>query len=118
MSTTTMSRRAVLTRSATGVSIALAGSVTGLFGNGTAAVAGRGRTGAAGYGPLVDDPKGLLALPKGFEYTVVAQSGVSRLDSGEPAPSDPDGAASFARPGGNGSVLIVNHEVSDSEPFP
>ena len=30
-----------------------------------------------GDGPLIDDPDGLLALPKGFEYKIVAQSGVT-----------------------------------------
>jgi secreted PhoX family phosphatase len=43
---------------------------------------------------------------------------VTRLDSGEPTPSDPDGAASFPRRGGDGSVLILNHEVGGNEPFP
>jgi hypothetical protein len=43
---------------------------------------------------------------------------VTALETGEPTPSDPDGTASFVRRGGNGSVLINNHEVSGSEPFP
>src|SRR4051794_9463743 len=116
-----LSRRAVLTRSATGVGIALTGSYAGLFGAGTAAAApdsAPGKPGPAGYGPLIDDPAGILSLPEGFGYTVVAESGVTRLDSGEPWPSDPDGTASFVRHGGNGSVLVVNHEISGSEPYP
>ena len=71
-----------------------------------------------GYGPLVPDPKGLLSLPEGFSYKIVAQSGVTRLESGEPTPSDPDGTAAFVRHGGNGSVLVNNHEVGGSEPYP
>jgi secreted PhoX family phosphatase len=53
-----LSRRSVLTRSATGVGIALAGSYSGLFGTDAAASAerGAGRHRSAGYGPLVDDP--------------------------------------------------------------
>jgi len=70
-----------------------------------------------GYGPLRPDPAGLLALPNGFHYTVVAESGVTLLDSGEPTPSWPDGAASFPRPGG-GSILITNHEVRAPGTFP
>ncbi|MEA2227131.1 MAG: uncharacterized protein QOF04_761 [Solirubrobacteraceae bacterium] len=122
-----LSRRSVLTRSATGVGIALSGSFSGLFGAGATAADARGRgrdrdrgdrrrDGGRGYGPLVDDPAGLLALPAGFSYTIIAQAGVTTLDSGEPTPSDPDGSASFVRPRGNGSVLIVNHEVGGGEP--
>jgi uncharacterized protein len=112
-----LSRRTVLTRSATGLGIALSGSVSGLFGTGASPAVAHHRA-AAGYGPLVDDPAGLLSLPEGFEYTIVAQSGVTTLETGEPTPSDPDGTASFVRRGGNGSVLINNHEVSGSEPYP
>jgi len=112
-----LSRRTMLNRSAAGLGLALSGSLSGLFGHGpdTQAMAKTVR-GAVGYGPLVDDPNGLLSLPEGFSYKIVAQSGETLLDSGEPAPSDPDGAASFVRHGGNGSVLIVNHEISGSEP--
>jgi uncharacterized protein len=115
-----LSRRAMLSRSATGVGIVLSGSVAGLFGAGAspAGAVGRGKPGCAGYGPLVPDPNGLLSLPEGFSYKVVAQSGVTKLESGEPTPSDPDGTAAFVRHGGNGSVLVNNHEVGGSEPFP
>jgi secreted PhoX family phosphatase len=116
-----VSRRYVLTRSAAGVGIALTGSYAGLFGADIASAStgcGPGSARAAGYGPLVDDPAGLLALPAGFSYAILAESGVTRLDSGEPSPSDPDGSASFARHGANGSVLVVNHEIGGSEPHP
>jgi uncharacterized protein len=123
-----LSRRSVLARTATGLGITLTGSLGGLFGT-EAALAGprrdddhgnghgRGhRPDEVGYGPLVDDPRDLLSLPAGFTYTIVAQSGVTRLETGEPTPSDPDGSASFVRRGGNGDVLINNHEVSGTEP--
>jgi uncharacterized protein len=117
-----VSRRALLGRSAaTGAAIALTGSVDGLFGTDTSPAAAKragGARGRAGYGPLVDDPAGILSLPAGFSYKIVARSGETRLESGEPTPSDPDGTASFVRRGGNGSVLVNNHEVSGSEPFP
>jgi uncharacterized protein len=117
-----ISRRVALRRSAAGVGIALTGSYSGLFGAGSAEAQAKGESvaaaaGKAGYGPLVDDPAGLLSLPAGFSYKVVAESGVTRLESGEPTPSDPDGTASFVRHGGNGSVLVNNHEVSGSEPY-
>jgi secreted PhoX family phosphatase len=110
-----LSRRTMLTRSATGLGIALTGSLNGLFGTASAA---HGPRSAAGYGPLVDDPAGLLSLPEGFSYKIVAQSGVTRLESGHPTPSDPDGTAAFVRRGSRGSVLVNNHEVSGTEPFP
>jgi secreted PhoX family phosphatase len=116
-----LSRRSVLARSATGVGIALSGSYTGLFGAAPASAkdpAAQPPKGQVGYGALVDDPAGLLSLPAGFSYTIVAQSGVTKLESGEPTPSDPDGTASFVRHGGNGSVLVVNHEVGGGEPDP
>jgi secreted PhoX family phosphatase len=116
-----LSRRAILTRSATGVGIALTGSYGGLFGTGTAGADSAdapGKPAPAGYGPLIDDPAGILSLPAGFTYTIVAKTGVTRLDSGEACPSDPDGAACFVRHGGNGSVLVLNHEISGSEPHP
>ena len=71
---------------------------------------GRVRTAPAG-------PPRAIGAAGGFRYRIVAEEGVSRLESGEPSPSDPDGAA-FARPGGPGSVLVCNHEVSGDEPFP
>src|SRR5919201_609031 len=52
----------------------------------------------------------------GIAYTIVAQSGATRLESGELTPDDPDGMACFIRHGGNGSVLVNNHEISGSEP--
>ena len=39
-----------------------------------------------GYGPLRPDPAGRLSLPKGFHYRVVAESGVTRLETGELEP--------------------------------
>jgi secreted PhoX family phosphatase len=113
-----VSRRSLLSRSAaSGLGIALVGSLEGLFGASAAAEpdSGRGKPGEAGYGPLVPDPKGILSLPAGFGYTLVAQSGVTTLESGEPTPDDPDGTAAFVRHGGNGSVLVMNHEIGGGE---
>ncbi|MCX5408085.1 PhoX family protein [Streptomyces sp. NBC_00335] len=69
---------------------------------------GHGR--GPGYGPLVPDPAGILALPAGFTYRVITHSGVTALDSGESTPSNHDGTAAFA--GHRGVTLLVNnHEL-------
>jgi secreted PhoX family phosphatase len=69
----------------------------------------------------VPDPDGLLDLPAGFHYTVLAVAGNSGNpipattldDGGELSPSRYDGTGSFARPGG-GWVLVSNHECGSS----
>ena len=64
---------------------------------------------AIGFGPLVDDPDGLLALPEGFTYTVISRMG-ERMSDGFYVPSRHDGMATF--PGLDGFTLQVrNHEV-------
>ncbi|MEU1311997.1 alkaline phosphatase PhoX [Streptomyces cinnamoneus] len=63
-----------------------------------------------GYGPLLPDPAGLLALPAGFSYRVITRTGVTTLESGESTPSNHDGTAAFE--GRRGTVLLVNnHEL-------
>lgn len=71
----------------------------------------------AGYGNLVPDPAGILSLPAGFSYKIVAQTGTSTLESGEPTPGDPDGTAVFEARRGRGFVLVNNHEIGGNEPF-
>jgi secreted PhoX family phosphatase len=112
-----ISRRALLGAGvATGLGVAVAGTIGTLY-NGAGSSAGGGTsTRSAGYGPLVRDPQGRLALPEGFRYRLLAEEGVTRLETGEPSPSDPDGAAVFAAPDGGGDVLVCNHEVGDEEP--
>lgn len=115
-----LSRRSFLGRTAAGgAGIALAGGLETLVGVNPAFAAGSAADkAAAGYGDLVSDPAGRLALPPGFSYVLASQSGVTRLESGEPTPDRPDGTASFVRPGGNGSVLVQNHEISGSADNP
>ncbi|MFG3045545.1 alkaline phosphatase PhoX [Streptomyces sp. NPDC048241] len=105
------------TTAATGAGVVLAGSV-GALATAPQALAATDLDGAEdahghpgiGYGPLVPDPDGILALPAGFSYRVVTYSGRTRLDSGEPTPSNHDGTAAFAGP--RGAVLLVNnHEL-------
>lgn len=110
-----VSRRSFLAALSAGAGVLLVGCGSSGGGSGTA-TSGSAAPRTPGYGPLVDDPQGLLSLPDGFRYRVLARQGETRLDSGEPSPSDPDGAAAFARDGG-GTVLVVNHEISGDEPF-
>ncbi|SEO85943.1 alkaline phosphatase PhoX [Trujillonella endophytica] len=119
-----LSRRSFLAGAAAGAGVLLVGcgasrdpgrAATSSAATGEAATGGAA---APGYGPLVEDPRGLLALPAGFRYRVLAREGETRLDTGEPAPSDPDGAAAFAASDGEGTVLVVNHEVGGDEPHP
>ncbi|MDQ4118514.1 MAG: PhoX family protein [Actinomycetota bacterium] len=108
-----LSRRAVLRASAlAGLGIGIAGTVGTMAAPAAFAQPRHG----AGYGPLVADPKKLLALPEGFRYTVVAEAGVTTLsDGGEPTPSDTDGTACFPRASG-GYTLVDNHEIGGGEP--
>ncbi|MCB5179944.1 alkaline phosphatase PhoX [Streptomyces antimicrobicus] len=69
-----------------------------------------GRPCEPGYGPLIPDPKGILALPAGFSYRIITHSGVTRLESGEFTPSHHDGTAAFAGPRGV-TLLVNNHEL-------
>ncbi|QCX75810.1 hypothetical protein C9F11_10650 [Streptomyces sp. YIM 121038] len=118
-----LTRRDFARRSAlTGAGVALAGSVGALatapgalaaqdLDAGDAADAdGRGH-GGPGYGPLVPDPAGLLALPAGFSYRVLTYSGRTKLETGEFTPSNHDGTATFDGPRGV-TLLVNNHELS------
>lgn len=109
-----LSRRTVLQRTAVGgVGLALSGSL-GLLFSGPATAAGK----VGGYGELIADPDGILALPEGFSYEIVAHSGKTTMESGQPTPADFDGMAAFVRQGGPGTVLVANHEISGSEQPP
>lgn len=63
----------------------------------------------AGYGPLQNDPQGILNLPKGFTYKIISRKG-EMMDDGLLLPGAPDGMAAFK--GRNGRVIVVrNHEL-------
>lgn len=96
---------------AAGMTIAIAGSVDAVAGT-SALAAPRS---SQGYGPLVDDPLGLLALPAGFSYHIVSQTGVTRTTDGARTPSDPDGNGVFAS--GAGSTIVNNHEIGGNEAY-
>ncbi|MFI2409400.1 alkaline phosphatase PhoX [Streptomyces sp. NPDC018947] len=117
-----LTRRDFASRSAlTGAGVVLAGSV-GALATAPQALAstdtesaeeaeGQGQDhGGAGYGPLVPDPDGILALPAGFRYEVVTYSGRTTLETGEYTPSHHDGTAAFEGPRGS-TLLVNNHEL-------
>jgi len=64
----------------------------------------------AGYGPLVPDPnpRPIIDLPPGFQYRILIERG-DHLSNGDAWPSQADGMAPFALPGGR-TLLVVNHE--------
>ncbi|GAA3306856.1 alkaline phosphatase PhoX [Streptomyces cinereospinus] len=67
--------------------------------------------GGVGYGPLLPDPDGILALPAGFSYKILTYAGRTRLETGEFTPADHDGTAAF--PGPRGTTLLVNNHEMD-----
>ena len=116
-----LTRRDFARRTAvTGAGVALAGSVGALATapNALASTETRAESSESadrhhhgvGYGPLIPDPKGLLALPAGFSYRVITYSGKTKLESGEFTPSNHDGTATFDGPRGT-TLLVNNHEL-------
>ncbi|MEM8864119.1 MAG: alkaline phosphatase PhoX [Planctomycetota bacterium] len=62
-----------------------------------------------GFGPLLDDPQGLIDLPRGFSYQVISRVG-DEMDDGLLLPGYPDGMT--ALPGPDGLTLVMrNHEL-------
>ncbi|KOV53207.1 Tat pathway signal sequence domain protein [Streptomyces sp. AS58] len=103
----------------TGAGVALAGSV-GVLATAPGALASTETEtaddvspaghGGLGYGPLLPDPDGILALPAGFSYRILTHAGRTRLESGEFTPADHDGTAAFDGPRGT-TLLVNNHEM-------
>ncbi|MGH2548427.1 MAG: alkaline phosphatase PhoX, partial [Thermomicrobiales bacterium] len=64
----------------------------------------------SGFGDLVPDEKGRLALPDGFQYAEISAAG-SELSNGTLVPDWHDGSAAFPGPDGN-IFLVRNHEIT------
>lgn len=85
---------------------------------------------AGGYGPLITDPNGIVNLPAGFTYKVLAatsavgsvaatQLGVrSPAENAGAVPGAPDGMASFYEPGTGRTYLVCNHELQSGAGVP
>ena len=114
-----LARRSLLTSSAAGVGLVVAGSVPSLADASPQRHDhhGAGPKGNRPFPPLVDDPRGLLALPPGFSYEVVTFAGRTRLRDGQGlTPSNHDGTAVFNA--GHGRLrLIQNHELPAGSPL-
>ncbi len=73
----------------------------------------RKAAGEARFGPLQEDPDGILDLPAGFSYTVLQTAG-DEMSDGEAVPVLADGMACFEGEDGDW-VLMRNHEVGTGE---
>lgn len=72
------------------------------------------RHGIDKYGPLVKDPQGIIDLPAGFRYQIIARTG-DPMSDGLIMPGAPDGMAAFPDPTNPSRTLLVrNHELSSS----
>ena len=61
-----------------------------------------------GYGPLLEDPEGVLNLPKGFTYDIISKQG-KLMSDGLLVPGLADGMATFEAPE-NKVLILRNHE--------
>ena len=61
-------------------------------------------------GPLLEDPDGILDLPKGFSYRILETAGED-MDDGYLVPGRPDGMGCFELADGN-LALMRNHELN------
>ena len=95
-------------RSATATAMGLAG-LRAAFPNRVFASDGPGARPGGGFGPLVEDPAGLVDLPEGFTYRVLSRAG-AEMDDGLLVPGKHDGMAAFR--GERGRVILMrNHEL-------
>ena len=88
--------------------LAAAGMSGGLFRQPMAATNITMKT-SAGYGPLIEDPNGILALPEGFSYQVLSSFG-DKMDDGLQVPDRADGMGCLPLDE-NRVALIRNHEL-------
>lgn len=72
-----------------------------------------------GLGPLMPDPKGIIDLPKGFNYNIISKIG-ELMDDGFHVPGKHDAMGAFPYINDDGSVdpdrtiVIRNHEIEDA----
>ena len=110
-----ISRRQVLSGgAAAGVGLTVAGALPSLAAPAAAHDSYRpgGRSGGRPFPPLQEDPNGILALPAGFDYTIVTREGVTDLSAGQgktPAYHDGTGVVAADR---NRLTIVQNHEVT------
>lgn len=110
---TAIGRRSFLLRTGgAGLGLAVSGSMASVLGTaGPAGASARIPASAVGFGPLGEDARGVLDLPRGFAYRAFSRESVDRLDGGQRVPSGHDGMAAFRGDGG-ATVLVRNHELN------
>src|SRR5205085_7570845 len=112
-----ISRRQLLKGSASGLGLLVAGQA-GMLRLATPAFGTPPGTGA--FGALRPDPDGIIDLPPGFRYDIVARAGQPLAGSdgvGGLTPGRPDGTAAFAGILAK-TYLVQNHEQGTSAAFP
>jgi uncharacterized protein len=111
-----LSRRDLFNRSGgVGLGVVVAGALDSLF---AANPAAGSRGPATGYGPLVEDPRGYLDLPRGFSYRILSREGEPLRSGGGTVPSRFDGQSSFPGRHRHGAILVRNHECRVGVPHP
>lgn len=111
-----LSRRSLLgSTAAAGVGLVAATATGGLV-SPAAADTGAHRGRPRVPGSLVDDPAGLLALPPGFSYKLIAVAGETTLLTGEKTPDRADGTGSFRWR--DRFRLVQNHEQGPGAALP
>lgn len=72
-----------------------------------------------GFGPLIEDPRGILDLPQGFSYHIFSRTG-ERMDDGLSVPGKHDAMGAFPFINDDGTtdpdrtVIVRNHEIEDA----
>lgn len=118
-----VSRRHFLTRSSS-VALGFAGLSASLAKGSTATLLSKFADASTtdltlGFGPLVEDPRGIIALPEGFSYRIFSRTG-EVMDDGLSVPGKHDAMGAFPYINDDGSVdpdrtiLIRNHEIEDA----
>lgn len=105
-----LTRRQFTTALSTSVgTLAFSGLATSLTGC-SSSTAQRSMATVTGYGPLINDPNGLLSLPEGFSYQIISSFGDAMSD-GLRVPDRGDGMGCIPLEE-NKVALIRNHELS------
>ena len=89
--------------------LAAAGVTGGLFRHPKAWAEPMATKTTTGYGPLIEDPKGILSLPKGFTYDVLSSFG-ELMNDGNRVPDRADGMGCIALDDEH-VALVRNHEL-------
>lgn len=68
---------------------------------------------SSGFGEIIPDPKGIIDLPRGFQYKIVSRAG-NRMSDRTLVPGNFDGMGAFSG-ADNTIILIRNHELNPGQ---